>query len=178
MRNGTKVVVCVGEATSYGGVISGNRMNAAREWEIQSDGVGLRWVPESEISFPADFDHGSHSNKTVNGFGTGGFENTADIAICDQLPGVMHKDGAKSFHSSAYFLNLPPVKAYYLARQKILLSQLKHPPTVWIGGEDVLEYMHEFFDHRPVVQTGGGVVSYGLSEYVLKKNIMRRHCSV
>ena len=54
MRKGTKVVVRVGEPTTYAGVISGNKMNGAREWEIQSDGAGPRWVPESEISFPAN----------------------------------------------------------------------------------------------------------------------------
>ena len=63
----------------------------------------------------------------------------------------MYKDGAKSFEVSEYVLKLPPVRVYYLARQKILLRQLKHPATVWIGGQDVLEYMDEFFDHRSVV---------------------------
>jgi hypothetical protein len=77
-------------------------------------------VTESEILFPANFDHGSHNHKTVNGFGTGGFDNTNDITICDQLPGVIHKDGVKGFKLSVYVLNLPPVRAYYLVRQKIL----------------------------------------------------------
>jgi hypothetical protein len=123
MRKGTKVVVRVGESTTYAGVISCDRMNGSREWEIQSDGTGPSWVPESEISFPANFDHGSHINKTVNGFDTGGFDNTVDIAICDQLSGVVHKDGVKSCN----------------------------PPAVWIGGDDVSDYMEEFFEHRSVV---------------------------
>ena len=38
-----------------------------------------------------------------------------------------------------------------IKKQKILLSKIKDPPTVWIGGHDVLEYMDEFFERRPVV---------------------------
>ena len=84
------------------------------------------------------------------------------------------KDGAKSFKLSAYVLNLPPVRAYYLARQKILLSKLKDPPTVWIGGHDVSDYIDDFFERRTVVQTGGGVLAYGLSEHVLREHNMSK----
>lgn len=86
-------------------------------------------------------------------------------------------DGAKAFNLSPYVLNLPPVKDYYAARQKILLGQLKEPPAVWIGGEQVSLYMEDFFEERPVLQEGevrtntsGTVSAYGLSEYVLRED--------
>jgi hypothetical protein len=70
MRKGTNVVVHAGESTSYTGMISGKRkkMNPMCEWEVESTTSGLHWVPESEISFPENFDHGSHRNPTINGF--------------------------------------------------------------------------------------------------------------
>jgi hypothetical protein len=98
--------------------------------------------------------------------------------IFHQLSDVMHMDGVKAFNLSPYVLNLPPVKAYYTMRQKILLGRLKHPPAVWIGGHQVSDYMEEFFEQCPVLKTGevrkntgsAQVSAYGLSEYVIKED--------
>jgi len=176
ITKGTNVVVHAGQSNAYAGVICGKGMNASREWEVDCTPGGPRRVPESEISYPENYDHGLHRNRTVNGFGSGGFENTDDIAICDQLPGVMHKDDPKEFVLSPYVLNLPAVRAYYAVRQEILLRRLNEPPAVWIGGDEVSDYMSDFFSKRPVLQTGdhvhtstgGQVLGYGLSEYVLR----------
>ncbi len=79
----------------------------------------------------------------------------------------MHKCGPKRFVLNWHVLELKPVKAYYRARQRILLSRLPKPPAVWIGGGKVARYMGYFFEQKTVRQSDG-TESFGLSELVLR----------
>ena len=166
MRKGTSVVVCTGPGTSYTGTLVRKLVDPQGRWEVQSAGR-MYTVNESTISFPPDFSHGSHANRTLGSFKTAGFGNIHEISICDILPGVMHKSGAKEFKLSQTVFHMKAVRDYYEARQRILLSRLTKPPAVWIGGDEVSRYLGSFFEEKTVVQEDGGE-DYGLSEWVLR----------